>query len=82
MDETIPSPVVIEQLPIVKKEGRKCVYGEHAKRITVALDPKIVDWVNSKGNRSRFVNDILRIEKEKEENAKIVNSGIGTKLLP
>lgn len=94
MDEQTPVIMIDESaIPIgkkedktldvpIKKEGRKCVYGKHAERITVSLDPQIVVWVNSKKNRSKFVNEILRIEKEKEENAKIANSGIGTKLLP
>lgn len=53
------------------KEGRPCLYGEPVKRLTVALNPKIANWIITKGNKSRFVNDVLRREKEKEENAAV-----------
>lgn len=50
-----------------KREGAGRPTGVNQKSVLVKFDLDLIEYLNSKENRNRFINDCIRERKEKEQ---------------
>jgi hypothetical protein len=50
-----------------KRDGAGRPLGVNQKAVLVKFDIDLLDYLNSKDNRNRFINDCIREKKEREE---------------
>lgn len=60
-------PMKEEEKKSVRKEYAKHGEGNQQKMMSFKLDIELLDWLNTFANKGRYINTLIRLDKEKME---------------